>query len=202
MPASVLILLIIIGCQISWQKLGTQKMKLYRFVEIKKEEITDSVAEKEFIIPTELVFSPPTFKLRSERIFKEFIIPTELVFSPPTFKLRSERIFAELVVSNPTGKAVELVVNPHGGMIPYGGNTPFQMAVIPRPQIKYVGEIFPPEPALPMRLHFPRYSQTLFYAEIDLKNYQFNKPTTLEIEWFFHYFQDSGPRGIYLLKID
>ncbi len=119
--------------------------------------------------------------------------PGALRVGVPTVRVAWGKLEALLVVENPSAAPVTVVVLPVGGAFPYGGDSPFFARFTHG--VRYTGQLFPPEPPLPMRITFPARSQVSFPATVDLAPWAWKGAVDATLEWGFVFFGSPSPHG-------
>jgi hypothetical protein len=125
----------------------------------------------------------------------------DLTITDPTLVLTDDAIVGRLVVTNPTDGVVSVVVGPYGGAFPYGGQTPFTLGFVHSDDIRYTGELLPPEPPPFMRIGFPPRATVAFNAIIDLTPWAWNGSPVATLSWSFHFANRRSPQGTVTIQL-
>jgi hypothetical protein len=118
----------------------------------------------------------------------------------PSVCISRSAIVAKLLVENQSKESASLIVMPNGGSFPYGGDSPFTLSFADN-EVKYTGEVFAPEPPLPMAITLTPRSIVAFEARIDLANWSWQGQPTVGLRWGFHFLQPPSPGGVVRVRL-
>lgn len=127
--------------------------------------------------------------------------PAPIKVGTPSVKADQKQVSGELVVENTSDKPVRIVVNPYGGGFPYGGTSPFTLGFGADPTVKYVGELYPPEPPRPISIEFPARAKVLFTATIPLDKYSWPDGHEGTLAWGFYFAKGKPVEGRVKVKL-
>lgn len=127
--------------------------------------------------------------------------PAPIRVGTPAVRVEGGKVLGELVVENTADKPVRIVVNPYGGAFPYGGTSPFTLGFGGEPAVTYTGELFPPEPPMPIAIEFPAHAKVLFTAEIELANYTWKGELEAKPNWGFYFARGKPVEGVAKVKL-
>jgi len=118
-------------------------------------------------------------------------------------RVARDKIEVSVLVRNTSRQPFPLVVNPYGGSVPYGGDSPLSVRFSRAASavVRYSGRLYPPEPPKPMVIQLPAASCTQFDGTIDLSGYSYKGAPEVTLDWAFYFFSGEYPKGTLKVRL-